>query len=139
MNFAEHYFNEDNARAFASEVMPLIEQEAASIGIDPAFTTGLANYLEKRFPTYGDFDVAIGNEIRKYMKGDNSYVKKVKKRIHEIIQKCKNRFLHDITNKVEKIKVQPKADPQAPPPLDAQDPLMSDEPTQGDTPPHVSN
>jgi hypothetical protein len=108
MKFVEHYFTEDIAKQFAKEVCLIFEEESASVGIDQSFISGLTNYLEKRFPTYGDFDLAVGNEIRKYMKGDNSYVKKVKKRIHEIINKCKSRFLHDITNKVEKINIQPK-------------------------------
>jgi len=138
MKFAEHYFKEDAAKSFAKEVILMVEEETSSTEIDPAFISGLANYLEKRFPTYGDFDVAIGNEIRKYMKGDNSYVKKIKKRIHEIISKCKSRFLHDVTNKTEKIKIQPK-DPSLPPSVaPSNDPLAtSDGPTVGDTPSNV--
>jgi len=137
MNFSEHYFIED-AKAFTKEVMLIVEEETASVGLDPAFVAGLSNYLEKCFPSYGDFDVAVGNEIRKYMKGDNSYVKKVKKRIHEIINKCKSRFLHDLTNKVEKIKVQPKDNPQVSNPL-YNNPLMADEPSEGESPSNVSN
>jgi len=114
MNFEKHYFTEDSAKKFADEVRLILEEESASIGIDSTFIAGMANYLEKCFPAYGDFDVAIGNEIRKYMKSDNNYVQKVKKRIHEIINKCKSKFLHDVANRVEKIKIQPKETPQDP-------------------------
>ena len=137
MNFEKHYFKEDTAKAFANEVRLILEEESASIGLEPAFVAGMSNYLEKCFPSYGDFDVAVGNEIRKYMKGDNSYVMKVKKRIHEIINKCKSKFLHDMTNRVEKIKVQPKDTPKGPT-MYHQDPLMSDQPTAGEVPPNVN-
>lgn len=133
MKFTEYYFRESEAKQFANEVRIILEDESPSIGIDSAFIAGMCNYLEKRFPNYGDFDVAVGNEIRKYMKGDNSYVKKVKKRIHEIITKAKGKFLHDVYNKVEKIKIQPKRNPQQPPPMGG-NPLMSDEPTAGESP-----
>ena len=138
MNFSEHYFKEDDAKKFANEVILMVEEETASVEIDPAFISGLSNYLEKCFPAYGNFDVAVGNEIRKYMKGDNSYVKKIKKRIHEIINKCKSKFLHDVTNRTEKIKVQPK-DPSLPPStVPSNDPLAtSDGPTVGDSPSNV--
>lgn len=138
MNFSDHYFKEADAKEFADEVRLILEEESASIGINHAFISGLSNYLEKRFPAYGDFDVAIGNEIRKYMKADNSYVKQVKKRIHDIINKCKARFLHDITIKVEKIKVQPK-DPILPPNVQ-KNPLVStdeEEPMTGEMPTNV--
>jgi hypothetical protein len=138
VNFQEYYFKEDDAKAFVNEVMLILEEESDSIGLNPAFIAGMSNYLEKCFPSYGNFDVAVGNEIRKYMKGDNSYVKKVKKRIHEIINKCKGRFLHDVINRTEKIKVQPKEKPKAKPPI-YNDPLMSDEPSTGDAPPNVAN
>lgn len=137
MKFAEHYFKESDAKAFANEVRLILEEESPSIGIDPAFVAGMCNYLEKCFPNYGDFDVAVGNEIRKYMKGDNSYVKKVKKRIHEIINKSKSKFLHDVGNRVEKIKIQPKANPQQPP-APMGNPLLNTEPTAGESPPNVN-
>lgn len=115
----------------------LDENEIASIGIPPRFVARLLNYLESKcFVSFGDFDTAIGNEIRQYMKGDNSYVKKVKQRIHEIINKARNRFLRDVNIKVEKIKVQPRSKPKSSP-LHF-DPLMSDEPTVGDTPTNVN-
>jgi len=133
MKFTEYYFRESEAKQFANEVRIILEDESPSIGIDSAFIAGMCNYLEKCFPNYGDFDVAVGNEIRKHMVGDNSYVKKVKKRIHEIITKAKSKFLHDVYNKVEKIKIQPKRKPQQPPPMGG-NPLMSDEPTAGESP-----
>jgi hypothetical protein len=135
MNFSKHYFTED-AKAFANEVKLLIEQDdVASVSINPMFVSRLCNYLEKRFPNYGDFDIAVGNEIRQHMQGDNSYVKKVKQRIHDIINKSKSKFLRDIHNKVDKIKILPKQEPA--PPIVNYDPLMSDEPIAGDSLPNV--
>lgn len=140
LDFNKFYFNEQNKEAFIEEAKKelnlLVEEESASVQIDPNFVARLANYLEQKFPNYGEFDIQVANEIRKHMKGDNSYVKKVKKRIHEIINKCKAKFLHDLTNKVEKIKVQPK-DPAKPPPI-SQNPLgTSEEPEAGEMPPNV--
>lgn len=136
MKFSEYYFTESDAKVFVNEVRLILEEESASVGINPVFVSRLCNYLEKGFPNYGDFDNAVGNEIRQYMKGDNSYVKKVKQRIHEIITKARNRFLRDVNIKVEKIKVQPRSKPKSSP-LHF-DPLMSDEPTVGDTPTNVN-
>lgn len=136
MKFSEYYFTERDAKVFVNEVRLILEEESASVGINPVFVSRLCNYLEKGFPNYGDFDNAVGNEIRQYMKGDNSYVKKVKQRIHEIINKARNRFLRDVNIKVEKIKVQPRSKPKSSP-LHF-DPLMSDEPTVGDTPANVN-
>lgn len=136
MNFSKFYFKENEAKDFTDEVKVLIEQDLASVNINPIFISRLCNYLEKGFPNYGDFDVAIGNEIRQYMKGDNIYVKKVKQRIHDIINKSKNKFLRDVHNKVDKIKILPKEEPK-PSPLHT-NPLLSDEPTQGEDPPYVN-
>lgn len=119
-----HKIEESDAKAFTNEVRLLMEEESASIGLNPTFVSRLCNYLEKRFPDYGDFDLAVGNEIRQYMQGDNVYVKKVKQRIHDIINKAKNKFLRDIHNKVDKIKVQPKEEPKPP---------LIDEPTKEET------
>ena len=124
------------AKVFADEVKLLIEGEAASIGLDPQFISRLCNYLEKRFPNYGDFDFAVGNEIRLYMQqSDNTYVKKVKQRIHDIINKAKAKFLRDIYNKVEKVKVLPKEKPK--PPTISGSPI-SDDPMAGADLPNVS-
>lgn len=140
MKFTQHYFNESNKDFFIEEVQKelslLVEEESASVEIDPNFVARLVNYLEQKFPNYGEFDIQVANEIRKHMLGDNSYVKKVKKRIHEIINKCKNKFLHDITNKVEKIKVQPKETPKQSP-IQKNSPLGTDEPNSGYNPLHV--
>lgn len=117
MNFKEHYFNESDAKLFTEEVRLVLEQEQESIGIDPVFISRLCNYIEKGFPSYGNFQAAITNELRSRIDGDNSYVKSVRKRIIEIVNKCRDKFLHDVANKVEKIKVQPKNKPQSPPPM----------------------
>ena len=142
LDFNDFYFNEQIKETFLKEVQKelnlLNEEESVSVQIDPNFVARLANYLEQKFPNYGEFDIQVANEIRKHMMGDNSYVKKIKKRIHEIINKCKSKFLHDITNRVEKIKVQPK-DPSLPPSVaPSNDPLAtSDGPTVGDSPSNV--
>ena len=135
MKFSEHYFKEEIS-SMIKEVTLIIEEESASIEIDKTFISRLSNYLEKKFPAYGDFDVAIGNEIRKFMKGDNSYVLKVKTRIHDIINKGKAKFLHDIVNKTGKIKVQPKDTIQNTP---NNNPLLYPNPpiSQGELPPNV--
>ena len=112
--FQEHYFQESEAKSFANEVKLLVEEEVSSVGINPLFISRLTNYLERRFPNYGDFDTAVGNEIRIYIKGDNAYIKKVKQRIHEIIHKAKAKFLRSIQDKVEKVKILPKAEPKPP-------------------------
>lgn len=112
--FEEYYFQESEAKAFANEVKLLVEEEVSSVGINPTFISRLTNYLERRFPNYGDFDTAVGNEIRIYIKGDNAYIKKVKQRIHEIINKAKAKFLRSIQDKVEKVKILPKEEPKPP-------------------------
>lgn len=112
MDFNEHYFNEE-AKLFAQEVRILLEADMESIGIDDKFINSLVNHLEQKFPSYANFNTAISNELRKYVHADNNYIKKIKSRIHEIITKCKTKFLHDITIKVEKIKILPKAKPKA--------------------------
>jgi len=119
MNFLE-YCNkyEEIISETKKEIKSVLTEEEENYNvdnIDPKFISRLLNYVDSKcFFSYGDFDVAVGNEIRKYMKGDNSYVKKVKKRIHDIINKARNKFLMDVSNKIEKIKVQPKPDPKKP-------------------------
>jgi hypothetical protein len=130
-----HKIEESEAKAFVNEVRLLIEAEVDSIGIDPAFTSKLCNYLEKRFPNYGDFDLAVGNEIRQYMKGENTYVKKVKQRIHDIINKAKQKLLRDVQNKVDKIKILPKEKSKPP---SSFGPVTSDNPMAGENPPNVN-
>jgi len=112
MNFKEHYFTEE-AKIFADYVKQQLNElnDEGSEDIDslsPEFVNRLCNYIEKVFPAYGDFDSAIGNEIRKYMKGDNNQIKKMKKKLHDVINKAKSKFLDTIQNKCEKIKVVPK-------------------------------
>lgn len=137
LNFNKFYYDDQTVKTFIEEAKKqlnlLVEEESASVQIDSNFVARLVNYLEQKFPNYGEFDIQVANEIRKHMVGDSGYVKKVKKRIHEIINKCKHKFLHDVTNKVEKIKIQPKRKPQQPPPMGG-NPLMSDEPTAGESP-----
>jgi len=111
MNFTEYYFNEE-AKLFAKEVRTLLEADMESIGIDDKFINSLINHLEQKFPSYANFNTAISNELRKFVHADNNYIKKIKSRIHEIITKCKTKFLHDVTIKVEKIRVLPKAKPK---------------------------
>lgn len=128
--FEEHYFQESEAKAFANEVKLLVEEEVSSVGINPTFISRLTNYLERRFPNYGDFDTAVGNEIRIYIKGDNAYIKKVKQRIHDIINKAKAKFLRNIQDKVEKVKVLPKEEPKPAPQFK---PLAVDDAFRGDS------
>jgi len=139
MNFQEYYFSDENKKMFMNSIENDLnillseEKDYITTNISTDFIKRLLNYLEtKCFVSYGDFDTAVGNEIRKYMCSDNKYVKKVKQRIHEIITKARNRFLRDINVKVEKIKVQPRSKPKSSPLH--YDPLLSDEPTVGDTP-----
>jgi vacuolar-type H+-ATPase subunit I/STV1 len=135
--FQEHYFQEDDKESFINEVkdelnkLLLQEQETFSSEINPQFITRLLNYLESRcFVSYGEFDQKVGNEIRQYVKGDNSYIKKVKQRIHEIINKAKSKFLRNIQDKVEKVKILPKEEPKPP---QSYKPLAVDDALRGDS------
>ena len=138
MDFQEYYFSDDNKELFLNyvkeemqEIQILAEDEVNSVVIPPDFISRLLNHLEKCFPNYGQFDQQVGNEIRKFSVGDNSYIKKLKKRIHEIIIKAKHKYLTTIGARVEKIKIIPKNKPQSSPVHG--DPLLaSDEPISGD-------
>lgn len=105
MNFSNFYYTED--KQFINEVRELLTEEE----IDPSFVTKLINHLEKftHLP-YGDLDVAVYNELRKTVKGDNEQIKRLKKKVHDIIIKAKNKFLSNVQNKIEKITVTPKAE-----------------------------
>jgi len=69
-------------------------------------------------------NMALSNELRKIVHADNNYIKKVKSRIHDIINKSKSKFLHDIHIKIEKIKVLPKSVPKSSP---ISNPLIDDD------------
>jgi len=107
MDFQNHYFTEE-AKIFAEQVLKEYQDEFAQ-ELSPEFISRLVNHLEKMFPAYGDFDQQIGNEIRKYMSGeDNKKVKNMKKRLHDIILKLKVKFLVGVQNKAERLKVVPR-------------------------------
>ena len=98
MEFKYHYMSEE------SEQKPLSDQ----------FIGSLMNYLEKRFPSFGDLDNGINSELRKYMEvGDGKDVTKVKKKIGDIVQAEKQRYLNKVRGRVEKIMVVPKKQQQA--------------------------
>jgi len=118
INFNEFYFQ--NNETFIKEVKEELDQlmneeETLSSGISQEFIARLLNYLESRcFVSYGEFDQKVGNEIRKFAKGDNAYIKKLKQRINDIITKARIKFLHSIRDKVEKVKILPKEEPKPP-------------------------
>lgn len=135
ISFNNFYFKEQEA--FIKEVkeelnkLVLQEQEIVSKGIDPQFIARLLNYLESRcFVSYGEFDQKVGNEIRKYVQADNSYIKKIKQRINDIIIKARNKFLKSIQDKVEKVKMLPKEEPKPP---QSFKPLAVDDAMRGDS------
>ena len=109
INFNEFYFQ--NNETFIKEVKEELDQlmneeETLSSGISQEFIARLLNYLESRcLVSYGEFDQKVGNEIRKFAKGDNAYIKKLKQRINDIITKARIKFLHSIRDKVEKVKI----------------------------------
>lgn len=81
----------------------LIENEVGPL--DQKFITKLVNHIEKMFPTYAELDSGINIELRNVIRvGDGKEVKKVKQKIHDILQRAKTKLLRDIQNKVEKIK-----------------------------------
>jgi hypothetical protein len=74
----------------------------------------------------GTLNIAISNEIRKYVKGENKYVNGVKKRILDIVTKQKNDFFHKLMGKLEKIKVMPNDNKEK------VDVALSDEPKENE-------
>lgn len=91
------------------ELDMLLKENEETVALDSKFITRLINYIDGVFPSYGDLDSNINNELRKVMKvGDGTDVKKVKKKIHNILMKCKAKLLHTLKDKAEKIQVEPK-------------------------------
>jgi hypothetical protein len=107
MNFKEHYFQEGKQFAQLVESV-LMEEIEVTDELSQVFVNRLSNYLEKCFPTYGDFNQKVGVELRQHMKGDNNQIKKMQQKIHAIINKEKDKFLRNLQNKCEKIRVVPK-------------------------------
>jgi hypothetical protein len=119
MDFLNYYFA-DNKQSFLDEVKKelgyfVLSEDEHSTSLDPVFISGLCNYLEKKFPSFGDLNQVVSIELRKYINGDNAYYKSVRQRIYDIINKLKNKFLKDIENKMEKIQVIPKPIPKSSP------------------------
>lgn len=107
MRFPDYYF--DDSMRFIDLVNKMLKEEAEfTASLDPVFITRLSNYLEKSFPSFGDFNMAVGVELRKFMKGDENQLRKMQKKIHNIITKAKDKFLQNIQAKCDKIQVVPK-------------------------------
>lgn len=86
----------------------LLEDEVEKKPLDKKFIIKLMNYLENLFPSYGDFDNNMSIELSKYVKGELKDVRKLKKRIHEIILRLKHKLIRDTQTKVEKLTAIPK-------------------------------
>jgi len=93
-NFKEHYdLNEEEERE------PL----------NPEFVSLLLTYLEQQFPSYGILSNGISAELRKHIKnGDPKKMEQVKRKIHDIIQREKQRFLNKVQTRVMQLKVVPQ-------------------------------
>jgi len=100
MKFNEHYFLE---KTLINEMEILLVEE----NIDKVFIARLMDYLEKNITfQYGSLDNNVYNEIRKVFPSlSNDTIKKIKKKIHDIIIKGKNKCLYNIKNRIEKIDV----------------------------------
>ena len=112
MDFQRHYYKED-AKQFVAIFESVLKEEPnvespPTEELSPKFISRLCDFLEKSFPSYGNFDTAIGNELRKFMQGDNQQVKAIKKKIHSAINKAKEKYLDTVQNKCEKLQVVPK-------------------------------
>jgi hypothetical protein len=90
------------------EELILLEDEVETKPLDKKFIIKLMNYLESLFPSYGDFDNSMSVELSKYVKGDIKDIRKLKKRIHEIILRLKHKLIRDTQTKVEKLTAEPK-------------------------------
>lgn len=109
MNFSQYYFTDNELKEqFLNEVSLLLKEDEDTNNIDPIFVSRLMNYLEKVFPSYGSFDGAVGKELIKYVKGDQKHIKKIKKKIHDIISKARVKFLDTVQNKIERVSVTPR-------------------------------
>jgi hypothetical protein len=124
LNFQEHYFS-DSMEFIALVNRMLKEEDDFTASLNPQFVSRLSNYLEKGFPSFGDFNTAVGVELRKYMQGDNDQIRKMQRKIHNIINKAKEKFLHGIQAKCEKILVVPKDQPT----------VVDEPPIEGDSSP----
>jgi len=93
----------------------LIKENEEKESLNREFILKMMNYLDGLFPSYGKFDGSINNELQKYMRsGENGKdIRRIKKRIHDILQKAKNKMLGSIQAKVEKIQVVPKVKKKA--------------------------
>lgn len=87
----------------------LILEAAQKEELNKKFIVKLMNYLESIFPDYGQFSQNMTTELKAHMKIGTEEkakeLKKVRKKIHEIITKEKMRFLNNVQNKVERIQV----------------------------------
>ena len=93
-NFKEHYDINEN-----EEKEPL----------NPEFASLLLTYLEQQFPSYGVLSNNITAELRKHIKnGDPKKMDQVKRKIHDIVQREKQRFLNKVQTRVMQLKVVPQ-------------------------------
>lgn len=106
MNFQEYYYEDKGL--FEQYFREVIDDTADVEEINPEFVSRLCSYLEKGIPTHATLNSSLGQELRKYIKGDNDQIKKIKKKIIDAINKAKVKFLDAIENKCEKIQVVPK-------------------------------
>ena len=87
----------------------LLEEAMKIQSLDSKFVTKLMNYLESVFPSYGEFSQNINTELKKVVPvGDEEKMKefgKVKKKIHDIVTKAKQKFLNDVEKKVTDLKI----------------------------------
>ncbi len=72
--------------------------------LDKEFIMRLSGFIEKRFPTYTEVSNALANELRKHVK-DGKERKAVKKKIMNILDKAKAKYLEKVETQVERIKV----------------------------------
>jgi len=133
MNFQEHYYGKDAkefVKLFEGYLTEYLDGESEPTSeLDPQFISRLCDYLEKCFPSYGNFNTAISTELRNVMKGDNNQIQKMKKKIHDAINKAKAKFLDTVQNKCEKIQVVPKKpkEPKVPEPAGEEQPYGPNE------------
>jgi len=97
MNFEKHYFTE--REDFLEDITKSLNEDK---NFDPIFIQKIIQYFEKSFPSFSNFDTALGSELRNYVGTDSKKVKMMKKRLHRIVTTAKTKFLSDIRNKVER-------------------------------------
>jgi hypothetical protein len=126
MKFNDYYYQDP--LEFVSMVNDMLKEDIEfTSSLDPIFIARLSNYLEKRFPSFGDFNTAIGLELRKYMSGDNNQIKKMQRKIHNVINKAKEKFLHSIEDKCNKIRAVPTDNITDTPPVTIEEPIQNDQ------------